>query len=290
MSSTKNKIIFLFILNTLFSSFLAQSATINFTSEEQKLDIKVSKELIITAKYDLKSKYKYLYIYTKCRDEGLNLNKGNIRIFFKQISSQDSNKDMPVDYLNSDYSTIDFNSGLFIRINDLREQSAIIYILSYESVNLVLQYKYTNEIVFPRYYKYSNHQLNQFVLKKGETQNITYTIDHDYNDYLLIFSKTSLRNFNVEVTYEGKIANKEKLAYLYPNGCSVFLDREKIDSLSIYLAIKNNNNLNEIISLGYMHHRENQIFPNNNTKYIQFYLLGNKNTLYNLLNPWNKKI
>ena len=49
-----------------------------------------------------------------------------------------------------------------------------------------------NNMVFPAYHQYSNYQLNQCILKKGESQSIKFTIDHDDNDYLLLLSKTSL--------------------------------------------------------------------------------------------------
>ena len=286
MKATKNKNFILIILISLFYITIAQSPAMNFTKDDRSIEVKNSK-MFITANYDLDSKYEYLYIYPKCRDEGLNLNKANIRIYFKQIPSEDSNKDLEINYLNSDYSTIDFNSGLFIRIKDLKEKTAKVFILSYETVNLIIQYRYTNEILFPKYFKYSNHQLNQFRLRKGEKQNITYTINSEFSDYLLIFSKTSLRNIDVEVTYEGKVVNKDKLAYLYPNGCSVFLDRNIINSIYVYVFIKNNNNYDEIISLGYMYHRENYIFPNNMTNGFQLYLEGNKTKLDKLLNPGN---
>ena len=287
MKTINNKIFFLIILSNLFYLVLNQSLTMNFTKDDQKLELKQSKQFLITAYYDLGSKYQYLYLYPKSRDEGLNLNKANIRIYFKQISSKENNEDLNINYLNSDYSTIDFNSGLFIKISDLKEKSAKVFILSYETVNLIIQYRYTNEICFPIYFKYSNHQLNQFILKKGENKNIHFLIQYDYNDYLLILSKTSLRNIDVEVIYEG-VTNKEKLAYLYPNGCSVSLNRKQIKDLNINVNIKNNNNFDEIIILGYMHHRDNQVFPNNMTNGFQLYLEGNKNKLSNLLNPGNK--
>ena len=288
MKYTSNILLFLLIFSSLFFLILAQS--MNFSNEDKEINLKDSKQFIITANYDLSTSYNYLYIYPKNPEKAINSNKALIRIYFKEISSQDSNKELSINYLNANYSTIDYNSGLFIRIKELKEKTAKIFIISYEICNITIKYKYTNDINFPTYFKYSNYQLNQFILKKDEKQNITYIIDHDFNDYLLILSKTSLRNFKVEVTYEGKDVTEEKLAYLYPNGCSIFLDRKKLNSLKIYVSINNNNNKDEIILLGYIHHKEKEYFPNPLTNGFQLYLEGNNNLLNNLLNEGNKNI
>ena len=287
MKSTNNLLFNLIILSLLCSSTF--QASITFKKDIQKIEIKNTMQYSFTANYELDTEYKYLYLYPKNKEESLYLNKAIIRIYFKQISSKDSIVEKDINYLNADYSTIDFNSGLFIKIKDLHEKTATILILSYETINLLIEYQYTNNIIFPQYFPNSNYQLNQFLLKIGEEQTITHTVRHEDNDYLLIFSKTSLRNIGVKVTYLKKDATKEKLANLYPNGCSVFLDKSKMQDIYVNITINNNNNFNEIITLGYMHHKNNPQFPNNITNGFQLYLEGNNNRLINLYNAGNKK-
>ena len=94
----------------------------------------------------------------------MNMNKAIIKIFFKQVPSKESAKDLKLNYLNSDFSSIDFNSGLFINLLDLKYDTAVIFIISYEICNLMVQYKYADKINFPTYFQYSNFQLNQFFL------------------------------------------------------------------------------------------------------------------------------
>ena len=286
MKHLKNFVLLSIMISHIFVIVSTQSTSITFSKDDQILEIKDKKQFTITANYELETTYKYLYIYPKNPEENLNINKGLIRIYFKQ--NKGDNQDLNINYLNSDFSTIDFNSGLIIKIKDLQFRTATIFIFSYENFNLIIQYKYTNDIVFPSYFKYSNYQFNQFVLAKGAKEQITFKMVHSYNDYLIILSKTSLRNIEVQVTYEEKEAN-QMLSYLYPNGCSIFLDRSIINDNKIYLTIKNNNNRNEIVLLGYMHHREDQLFPNPITNGFQLYLEGNNNKLNNLVNPGNKK-
>ena len=288
MKSSSNIIFNLIIFSLLFLITLQISVT--FKKDVQKIEIKNTKKYSFTANYELGKDYKYLYINPKNKEESLYKNKAIIRTYFKQISSVNSNEETEINYLNSDYSTLDFNSGLFIEIKDLKEKSATVLILSYETINLlVIEYQYTNNIFFPKYSDNSNYQFNQFILKNGEHHNITSIYQHEDNDYLLIFSKTSLRNLDIKVTHEKKDVTKEKLEYLYPNGCSIFLDKSEINDVYVYVYINNKNNFDELISLGYMHHRNNPQFPNNITNGFQLYLEGNNNRLVKLFNEGNKK-
>ena len=213
----------------------------------------------------------------------MNYNKAIYKIYFKEIKNEDSFKDSSLNYLNSDYSSIDFNAGLFIPLSKLKYDTGILYIFSYEICKFKLLYKYTNGISFPSYSDYSNFQLNQITLSKGETQSINYKIVNGCNNYLLILSKTSLRNIEVKVIYKEKDVTDEKLAYLYPNGCSVFLEYDKMDNMNIVVTINNKNSHDDIILLGTIHHIENEIFPNEVVNGFQLYIEGNKNDLNNLL-------
>ena len=225
---------------------------------------------------------KYLYIYPKNYETEMYLNKGIIKIYFKEISN---NENKP-NYLESDFSTLEFNSGLFIEISSLNHNQASIFIIAYESVNLLIKYEYSNNIMFPSFFEYSNFQLNQFILKKGSTIDINYEIKQDTNNYLFILSKTSLRNIEVNVNHKNKDVTKEILANLFPNGCSIFLDKNSIDfnNLIYNVNIKNQNNKNEIIILGYMHLTEGQIFVNQIVNGYQMYMEGNMDKLYDLPN------
>ena len=224
-----------------------------------------NKEFYIIANYDLPCKFRYLYIYT----DNQNNNKPIVKIYFKQNTEKNSK----IDYLNSDYSTIDFNSGLFIPTEDLKYNSALIYIISY---------------VFPSYSKYSNFQFNQFILGKGEEKEITFIKTEIESDYILILSKTSLRNIEVKAVASHQDITEQTLSYLYPNGCSLFLNLDTLPDNYIHITIKNTDNLNnQILLLGYMHHKENEIFPISITNGLQLYIEANNDYLEGLSNPGN---
>lgn len=283
-------LILLFISLFIFTSGVTITE-FNFGENEKTLILEGEKEFSYIATYDLKSKYTYLYIYPTNFPDKMYYNKAIYKIYFKQIQNKDSNPYTTLNYVNSDYSSIDFNSGLFIRISDLKYNTAFIFVQSYEICNFRIKYKYTDNIIFPAYSKYSNFQLNQFILPKGETQAIKYSRQHDYNDYLIILSKTSLRNIEVSVIYKETDVTDKLLAYLYPNGCSIFADRETIelDDIYLHLTIKNNNNRDETLLLGYMHHFKDQYFPNEIVNGFQAYIEGNKNYLDNLLISGNSQ-
>ena len=270
-------------ISTFFISldiFTSTQYSMTFTADDQTLELKDSNEYTIIADYDKLPEYKYLYLNPKN-------NQNLIKIYFKQNSAQSSN----INYLNSEYSTIDFNSGIFIKIESLSYKSAIIFVVANEKCNILLQYRYSKDVTFPPYIQYSNFQFNQFILEKGEEKQITFLKKEKSNDYLLILSKTALRNINVKVEVLDDDVTEEKLAYLYPNGCSIFLDRTALKDNYIYVTINNKDkSKSQILLLGYMHHKENEIFPNPLTNGFQFYLEGNKQRLDGgLINPGNKK-
>ena len=136
-------------------------------------------------------------------------------------------------------------------------------------------------ISFPSYSRYTNFQLNQFILPNGKTESINHNIKK--GNFLIILSKTSLRNIEVKVQYENQDKTEEKLAYLYPNGCSIFLDYDNIDTMKILVTIKNKNNRDELILLGFMNDVKNEIFPNPIVNGFQVYLEGYNNDLDDLL-------
>ena len=281
-------IVLIFIIFSFLIILSSAQKSITFKKELQSLSLE-EKTISITANYNLQEKFEYLYIYPRNNEDNLNSNKAIIKIFFKQNSPEDSSQNSIIDYLNSDFSSIDFNSGLFINKNKLKYNSATIYIIAYEKCHLIIDYKYSDEITFPIYKKYSNFQFNQFILEKEEKKDITYMATEEHNEYLLILSKTSLRNIEVVVKdFKGVDVSEQKLAYLYPNGCSVYLDRNELTDNYIYITINNKDkNKNDIILLGYMHIKDKEIFPNPITNGFQIYLEGDNNRLEGLLNAGN---
>ena len=276
---------FNFIISTLIVNFIlirsSEPVKIQFAESEKFLELEKKTNFSFIATYN-KSKYKYLYLYQKNYIDKMNINKALFKIYFKEIQNEDSIKDSSLNYLNSTFSSLDSNSGLFIKLSDLKYEKAFIFIHSYEICNFRLVYRYSDKIDFPPYFKYTNFQLNQFILEKGETVPIEYEFKQDNNDYLLILSKTSLKNIEVKVEYNKKDVTKERLAYLYPNGCSVFLDRQYLKD-KINLSIKNKNPRKEILLLGYMHHIKNEIFTNEVVNGLQLYIEGNKENYQSLL-------
>ena len=271
---------YLLIINIFF--FLnAEIIDIEFEDKENFQTLNNQKEFTFFAKYNLKSEKKYLYIYPTNFNDQLNDNKAIIKIYFKEIPNKDSANEYGLNYLNSTYSSIDFNSGLLIYLDNLKYGSALIFIRSYEICNLMLKYKYIDKYQFPSYSKYSNYQLNQLILEKGETQPINCQIVSKKNFYLLILSKTSLRNIEVTAKYNNKDISDNQ-AYLYPNGLSFFIEKNNISDTNVYLTIKNKNNRKEVILLGYNHQNEEELFPNEVVNGFQLYLEGNKNELDNL--------
>ena len=182
-------LIIILIINSLYL-LSKEEETIEFTGSLQSKDLLTEKEFKFIANYKRSSDYKYLYLFPKNLENKINSNKAILKIYFKQITDENNIQDLNLDYLNSDFSSIDFNSGLYIKLSKLNSDKAIVFIRSYQSPYLRLYYQYTKEINFPSYYKYSNFQLNQFILEKGATEKITYTVKQEYNDYLLILSKT----------------------------------------------------------------------------------------------------
>ena len=262
--------------------FLTKEESLDFTGDLQFKDLLNKKEYNFTASYKRSSDYNYLYIFPKNLENKMYQNKAVLKIYFKQISDKNSNQDLNLNYLNSDYSSLDSNSGLFIELAELTSDKAIVTINSLQPTYLRIYYLYTKEISFPVWYQYSNFQLNQFILKKKASKTIKFTLQHDYNDYLLIISKTSLRNIEITVKYNNNDVTKEKLAYLYPNGCSIFLDRDSLvgNHIDFYITINNKNlEKDEIILLGYVHHKDNEIFPDELINGFQAYLEGNNNEL-----------
>jgi len=289
MEYFKNIIIVLVIysLITLTSQYKDLSA-ITFDNAEKYIELKDEEQFRVVANFNLNYKDKYLYIYPKNYEDETYINKAIFKIYFQKYY-EDKNSD--VNYLDSEYSSLDFNSGLFIKIDTLNYNKAYIFIIAYEKLNLLIHYRYADEVSYPLYSRFSNFQLNQFILPKKSSIKINYNINNQFIEYLLVLFKTSLRNIEISVTYKDQDVTKDKLACIYPNGCSVILDKSTLDShyTNIYLNINNKNNKNEILILGYMVYKSESIFPSPLVNGFQIYLEGNMEKTTSLKNIDNNK-
>ena len=280
------------LLILLFNFLFSFSLSINYIelneitfSNTAESEIKKEGVYKIVANYKLDEPEKYLYIYPKNYEKEKYLNQAIFKIYFKEKSKEG---DIEVNYLDSDYSTLDFNSGLFIKISTLKYTKANIFVIAYNAANVKILYRYVDNVEFPTKAKYTNMQLNQFKLEKGTTKEINYRVQSTVNEYLIILSKTSLRDFEVNVNYKGKDYSKDIIAGLYPNGYSLLIDIKEgkiFDSNNLYYDVKiKSKNRDEVILLGYMYDQEEEIFTNKLVNGFQMYLESNSNDIYHLLN------
>ena len=252
--------------------------------DKEKFSLKGTGIFRTIATYSTDDKGKYLYIYPKNFESKMYLNKAIIKIYFKKYSNDDKN----ANYLESEYSTLEFNSGLFIKLDEIKYTKASIFFLVYEEANLSIIYKYVDNISFPSYSLYSNFLLNQFIIQKDTTIKIDYEKQQVISDdFLLILTKTSLRNIDVTVNYKEKDVTKDILANLYPNGCSIYMSKNNIEKYEV--IITNKNSEDEILLLGYMHHINGEIFTNQLVNGYQMYIEGNSNKIFNLPNVAKNK-
>ena len=83
----------------------------------------------------------YLYIYPIYRGQ----NKGVFKTYFKKYNETDIEANM----LNSDYSTLEVNSGLFIDSTKLDYDVANIFIVGLGQINFYMAFSIVNGISFP---------------------------------------------------------------------------------------------------------------------------------------------
>ena len=275
------------IVLTLFSLIFTkqefkQAEKITFSKKDALVEIFDANAFQIEASYSLTEKYLYL-CPIKDRDKTTEY-RAVAKLYFQEYSDDVDD----VTYLNSEYSTLDSHTGIFIKISDLSYSKANIFIIGYEKLHFFLLYKYVDQISFPEYYNYDNIQFNQITLEKDEHLTMKYYPQaHFEYDFILLVSKTSLRNLDIKILYEGENYTDKKGSYLFPNGYSFYVDRNAFEKLSAYLDIdiKNNNNGNEILLLGYIHLIPNNIFHHPMINGYQLYLEGNSTLLYFLKNP-----
>ena len=223
MKDIKNMIlIFLFfsLIVSILNSEYTELDEINF-GENAESKLKGTGIFKVVANYKTGESQKYLYIYPKNHESGLFINKAIYKIYFKEISD----KETGANYLDSDYSTLDFNSGLLIKISTLKKNKANIFIITYGSAEIKIEYRYADDVSFPTKFYFTNLQLNQFTLEKGAIKTIKYDAQCGSNEYIMILCKTSLRNIEVSVKYKNEDYTEKLVTSLYPNGYSIFIQK-----------------------------------------------------------------
>ena len=275
-----NCLIIICLINMTKLAEIKNIGDINFLEKENKTIISGSSLYRIHATFNKNGNLdKYLYMYPQNYDEEDSRIKTAFKIYFKKFIDSDSN------YLDSNYSTIDYNSGLFIKIGDLDYDQANIFINGNETFNCLLFFKITTSVSFPGYYAYSNFQMNQFILPRSKDITITFGRPHSKDDFLMVFSKTSLRNIDIKVTYNNKDITYKNGGYYFPNGYSLFYNRTDLNIINQNLEFKitNKNKKDEIIVLGYYFITNDQ-FPNSIYNGFHLYLHGKENILQFLKN------
>ena len=115
MKSTNKMIFLILIFNSLINLISTREIKnlpeITF-SDKAETELSGTGIFKIVANYKTDVSQKYLYIYPKNFDSDMYLNKAIFKIYFKE----QTNEEADANYLDSDYSTLDFNSGLFIAV------------------------------------------------------------------------------------------------------------------------------------------------------------------------------
>ena len=258
-----------FNLISLALSIKVKDSIVFATSEKEK-EISISSTTRYKASFNKQgNSEKYLYIYPKNYEDEI-ITEAAFKIYFNEYKEEEEN----INYMDSNYSTLDTNSGLFIKIGDLNYEEANIFIVTYEKCEFILVYTITNEITFPEFDRYSNFQLNQFILpNKKEGITIKFKKKYKVNQKLLVLSKTSLRNFEITVKYGTDYYTNSNGAYLYPNGFSFNCEDATFENnKDLEVKIINKNNKDEIIILGFIHYIKDHIFPNSIFNGMQLYV------------------
>ena len=266
------KIIILFSFLIYFSiSGVIREKDVTFREIDSEIDniqVNTANTYIVKATFDTK---KYLYIYPEFDTS----NKGVFKIFFKKYSQNDE----VANILDSEFYTLEVNSGLLINANGLNYKEANIFIVGFGSINVYIMFLIVDGITFPQ-----TTLINQFLLPKKTKIQFDYYINDKNENAISIVSKYSLRNINIKITNQDKSdITSEKGGYVYPNGFSFLFDMSKYQTgtYGIEIENKNINSRDEIIILGYTKFNGEQTFPNSIVNGINAFLLY-------LSNLWKK--
>lgn len=254
-------LIFFSLTNQIFSIIKTE---ISFSTSSQAIYQKIDKEDIYIVKASF-TNIKYLYIYPLIDIN--NINKGVFKIFFKKYLDSDETANS----LNSDYYTLEVNSGLYINAKNLGYNIANIFIVTYGQINLYMGFIEVDSITVPQ-----TTLVNQFLLPKGEKVTIAYSHNgNKIDDAITVISKYSLRNIEITLTdnYKKDITF-ENGGYFYPNGYSFIFDKDNYQA-TYYLEINNKKNINsrdEIIIIGYIKYNAQTNFLTQIVNGNQYYL------------------
>ena len=215
LKGNMRKIIILFSFLIYFSLSAVIKKEVSFKETGSGIDyiqINTANTYIVKATFDTK---KFLYIYPEFDPD----NKGVFKIFFKKYSQNDE----VANILDSEFYTLEVNSGLLINANELNYKEANIFIVGFGSINVYIMFEIVNGITFPQ-----TTLINQFLLPKKTKVQIDYYINDNNENAISIVSKYSLRNINIKITKHDKSdITSEKGGYVYPNGFSFWFDMTK---------------------------------------------------------------
>ena len=184
--------------------------------------------------------------------------------------------------MDSEFYTLEVNSGLLINTNGLNYKEVNIFIVGFGSINVYIMLLIVDGITFPQ-----TTLINQFLLPKKTKIQFDYYINDKNENAISIVSKYSLRNINIKITNQDKSdITSEKGGYVYQNGFSFLFDMSKYQTgtYSIEIENKNINSRDEIIILGYTKFNGEQTFPNSIVNRFRLYLEKLYDSLWNLKN------
>ena len=137
------KIIILFSFLIYFSiSGVIREKDVTFREIDSEIDniqVNTANTYIVKAIFDTK---KYLYIYPEFDTS----NKGVFKIFFKKYSQNDE----VANILDSEFYTLEVNSGLLINAKELNYKEANIFIVGFGSINVYITFLIVDGINFPQ--------------------------------------------------------------------------------------------------------------------------------------------
>ena len=253
---------YLIFFTLFYKAFSIERREITFKSTTPIPSVQINKKDLFVVKADF-TKGGFLYIYPRFVTQQ---NLGVFKIFFKKYIKDDEDANI----FNSDYYTIEVNSGLFIDSNKLDYETANVFIEGYGSMNFYMSFAIVDKIRFP-----SSTLINQFSLKKDEKVEIDYSIEDTKNDAITILSKYSLRNVNIKVlTDSNEDITFVNGGYFYPNGYSFFFDRKQYTA-NYKIIMENNKKISkrdEVIILGLTKYQEENSFPYSVINGMQLYI------------------
>ena len=147
------KLISILILFYLFSLALGADTEVKIITFENTLKtyaLSGKSSYLFRAKFNGNAD-SYLYMYPLNNEEEDDESERRIRAAFRIYVKKYDESDTNINYLTANFSTIEVNSGLFIRIGDLDYKEAYIFIIGYEKFSFLFSYQIVNTISFPKF-------------------------------------------------------------------------------------------------------------------------------------------